>query len=248
MNARTVVSTPSTHRHSPRARRGADELLAVFCHEMRSPIAAVRYAADAWSSQVPDATRQDGLQAVIERQTARMTRLIDDLLDASRALLDPVQLHCETIDLRRVVDDAIASVAPDVDACGQQLTSCAPAEPVWVKGDSFRLEQVFVNLLGNACKYSSQGGHIEVIIQVLETNEGLVRVRDSGIGIDAQFLPHVFDLYRRGEQSAIQRRPGLGIGLAIVRDLVELHGGRVTATSHGTGEGSEFAVRLPGAG
>jgi signal transduction histidine kinase len=226
------------------AGHGAEELLAVVCHELRSPVAAVRYAARLWSSQASGVPGQRSLQSVIERQTGRMTRLIDDLLDTSLAMHGRMQLDCKVTDLRRVVEHAIETVASEMDACGHQLTLSLPSTPLWVKGDPFRLEQVFVNLLGNAIKYTEHGGRLDVIAEV-RNDEALVSVRDSGIGISPQLLPHVFDLFRRADEVAAKSRPGLGIGLALVRTLVELHHGSVTATSRGAAQGSEFTVRLP---
>jgi two-component system, sensor histidine kinase len=249
-----VAGIHSRQRRSPRGAtqhdtpdRGAEELLAMVCHELRSPVAAVRYAMRLWGNHAPEAPERQQLQTMIARQTGRMTRLIDDLLDVSRVTHERMQLHCELTDLRRIVEHAIDTVASEVDARGHQLISSAPDAPVWVTGDAFRLEQVFVNLLCNAAKYTEYGGRIAIHTDVLD-NQAIVRVSDSGIGIEPQLLPHVFDLFRRAEQAGPQSRSGLGIGLSIVRSLVELHGGHVTATSNGAGHGSEFTVSLPRTG
>lgn len=225
----------------------AEELVAMVCHELRSPVTAVRYAMRLWSSHAPAAAEQQRLQAVIERQTGRMTRLIDDLLDVSRVTSDRMQLHCELLDLRGIVAHALETVASEVDTRGHQLVTSAPDGPVWITGDAFRLEQVFVNLLGNAAKYTAYGGRIAISTDVLD-NRAIVRVRDSGIGIAPQLLPHIFELFRQAGQAGPQSRSGLGIGLALVRSLVELHDGSVTAWSSGMGLGSEFTVSLPRTG
>ncbi len=222
-----------------------EELLAMVCHELRSPIASMRYAVRAFlGSRAQDTAKHQQLQALIERQTGHMTRLIDDLLDVSRMRNDRLQLHCERLDLRTTVDHAVETLASEMDTRGHQLTTAAPDGPVWVMGDPLRLEQVFVNLLANAAKYTRDGGHIAIRIQARE-NQALVRVRDSGIGIGPELLPHIFELFRQAGESGSQSLAGFGIGLAIVRNLVELHGGDVTASSRGAGHGSEFIVSLP---
>jgi signal transduction histidine kinase len=225
----------------------AQELLTMVCHELRSPVAAVRHGVRLWAGHAPETPERQLLRSMIERQIRSMTRLIDDVLDVSRVANDRMQLQCELLDLRRTVALAIETVASEVDARGHQLVSSVPLDPVWVTGDPFRLEQVFVNLLANAIKYTGHGGRLAIHTE-LHDNEAIVRVRDSGIGIAPRVLPHIFDLFRQGEQTDVQSRAGLGIGLAIVRSLVELHGGNVCATSRGTGHGSEFTVSLPRAG
>jgi signal transduction histidine kinase len=221
------------------------ELLAMVCHELRSPLASVRYAMRLFvGTQGQEIARRQQLQALIERQTARMTRIIDDLLDVARLRNDRLQLQCERLDLRTTIGLAIETLGSEMDTRGHQLTTSAPDTPVWVAADPFRLEQVFVNLLANAAKYTEHGGRIAISIQVLE-DQVIVRVRDSGIGISPQLLPHIFEMFRQAGDAESQPRAGLGIGLAIVRELVELHGGNVTATSRGTGQGSEFIVSLP---
>lgn len=223
---------------------GAGNLVAMVCHELRSPLAALRYAIRLWGTHTPEAPERQKLLAMIERQTARMTRLIEDLLDVSRVSSERMRLNCERIDLRRVVGHAIETTAPDIDAAKHQLTAFAPEGPVWVSGDPFRLEQVFVNLLSNAAKYTGNGGRISIRM-VIERRHAVIRVRDSGIGIPPEMLPHVFDLFRQVDETSPQSRSGLGVGLAIVRSLVELHGGYVDAASRGAGKGSDFTVRLP---
>jgi signal transduction histidine kinase len=207
----------------------------------------VRHGIRLWASHPPEAPERLPLQAMMERQIRSMTRLIDDVLDVSRVSNDRMQLQCELIDLRRIVEHAIETAASQIDARGHQLVTSAPAGPVWVMGDAFRLEQVFVNLLVNAAKYTEYEGRLAIHTEVQE-NRAIVRVRDSGIGIAPRLLPHIFDLFQRGDRTDAVSGSGLGIGLAIVRSLVELHDGKVTASSSGTGLGSEFAVSLPRAG
>ncbi len=222
------------------------EVLAMVCHELRSPLASVRYALRMFlGTHAQEVAKRQQLQALMERQTARMTQIIDDLLDVSRMRNDSLQLHRERLDLRTTVGHAIDTLASEMDARGHQLTMSAPDCPVWVSGDPARLEQVFVNLLANAAKYTEHGGQLAIRIHFRES-QAIVRVRDSGIGIAPQLLPHIFQLFRQAGEAESKPGSGLGIGLAIVRNLVELHGGNVTATSRGLGHGSEFMVCLPG--
>jgi signal transduction histidine kinase len=221
------------------------EVLAMVCHELRSPLASVRYALRLFvGTQAQEVAKRQQLQALMERQTGRMTQIIDDLLDVSRMRNERLQLRIERLDLRATMGHAIDTLASEMDARGHHLIMSTPDTPVWVTGDSFRLEQVFVNLLANAAKYTGHGGQIAIRIHRRE-NEAIVRIRDSGVGIAPQMLPHVFELFRQAGEPVSQLGSGLGIGLAIVRNLVELHGGSVTATSRGIGHGSEFIVCLP---
>lgn len=241
VDARRYQPLPATARQLP---PGAERLVAMVCHELRGPIAALRYGIRLWGSHAPEAPERQKLQAMIERQAARMSRLVEDLLDVSRVTDGRMRLNCERVDLRKVVGHAIETTAPDVDVAEHQLTDSAPERPVWVGGDPCRLEQVFVNLISNAARYTGHGGQISICVQV-HGRHAVVRVRDSGIGIAPQMLPHVFDLFRQVDAASPQSRPGLGIGLTIVRSLVELHGGNVVAASRGVGRGSEFTVTLP---
>jgi signal transduction histidine kinase len=173
-----------------------------------------------------------------------MTRLVDDLLDASRVANGSMQLQRSRIDLRVVVEHAIETVTPQVEARSHELTVALPDEPVWLMADPFRLEQVFVNLLANAARYTDHGGRVAAWVHARE-GQALIRIRDSGVGMAPQLLTKVFDLFRQADAADPHSRSGLGIGLAVVRSIVELHGGSVTAASRGCGHGSEFTVCLP---
>ncbi len=173
-----------------------------------------------------------------------MTRLVDDLLDVSRISRGKLSLERVAVDLTAMIHQAVETSRPLIDAHKHELTVTIPSRPMRVEGDEARLIQVVCNLLNNAAKYSEGGGHIWLTVEGAET-EAIVRVRDSGVGIAREMLPHIFDLFMQGDRCPERSRSGLGIGLSLVRKLVHLHGGSVQATSEGPGQGSEFVVRLP---
>jgi signal transduction histidine kinase len=226
------------------ANRRKDEFLAMLSHELRSPLAAIQNAVRLLSSQTGESPPQQRTQALIERQVRRMTQLVDDLLDVSRISHGRLHLQRERIDLRVVVSNAIETLESDINERHQQLTTALPDAPVWLQADPWRLEQVFVNLLANAAKYTDAGGELAVWVHTRD-GQAVVGIRDSGIGIAPDALAHIFDLFRQADEAAPRSKSGLGIGLALVRNLLELHGGSVTAASAGMGQGSEFTVRLP---
>jgi len=226
------------------ANRCKDEFLAILSHELRSPLAAIQNAVYLLGSQTGQTPARQRAQALIERQVRRMRQLVDDLLDLSRINHGRLHLQCERIDLRVVASNAIETLESDINECHQQLITALPDAPVWLRADPWRLEQVFVNLLSNASKYTDSGGVLELSVHTRE-GQAVVRIRDSGIGISPEALPHIFDLFRQGDDAVPRSKSGLGIGLALVRTLVELHGGSVTAASAGAERGSEFTVRLP---
>lgn len=220
------------------------EFLAVLAHELRNPLASIHYAACLLDGSAGETLlARQRAQALIERQVQRMTHLVDDLLDVSRVTLGRLRLQRERMDLRLVVGRAIETLEPDIQERHHRLTAALPDAPVWLQGDPGRLEQVFVNLLANATKYTNRGGELAVRVHSKD-GQAVVRVRDSGIGIVPEALPHIFDLFKQAETTGA-RTGGLGIGLALARDLVESHGGTVTAESAGLGRGSEFTVCLP---
>jgi signal transduction histidine kinase len=184
------------------------------------------------------------MQALIERQVRRMTQLVEDLSDVSRITHGRLHLQRERIDLRVVVSNAIETLEADINERNHRLATALPDAPVWLQADPWRLEQAFVNLLSNASRYTHSGGELAVGVHTQE-GQAVVRIRDSGIGIAPDALPHIFDLFRQADDAAQRSRSGLGIGLALVRNFVGLHGGSVTAASAGIGQGSEFTVRLP---
>jgi len=226
------------------ADRRKDEFLAVLAHELRNPLAPIRYAVAMEQKE----GRSDGerlqAQAIIERQVRHMGRLLDDLLDVSRITRGRLSLRRSPIDLASVVSAAQESAGPLIEARRHSLAVKLPREPVRLMADPVRLAQVLANLLINAAKYTEPGGHIELEAR-REGGELTVAVRDDGIGISAEMMPRMFTLFAQAVPALERSDGGLGIGLSLVRGLVQLHGGTVSAHSRGAGQGSEFVVRLP---
>jgi signal transduction histidine kinase len=226
------------------ADRRKDEFLAMLAHELRNPLAPISAAAQLLNLGPPDNVRVERTSAIIARQVAHMTGLIDDLLDVSRVTRGLVVLTREEVDLRRVIGDAVEQVRPLIEARRHQLALHLSTEPAIVEGDPKRLVQVIANLLNNAAKYTHEGGRLSIWMGITP-EQVLVTVSDNGIGISAELLPTVFDLFSQAERTPDRSQGGLGLGLALVKSLVELHGGMVTAASEGRNLGCEFTVRLP---
>jgi two-component system, sensor histidine kinase len=226
------------------ANRRKDEFLAILGHELRNPLAAIHNGIRLLRHQSEGTPAPQTIEAMIERQVRRMTRLVDDLLDVSRITHGCLHLKRERIDLRDVLNNAIQTLESDIKQRNHRLTTALPDAPVWLQADPGRLEQVFVNLLTNASKYTDMGGELTVTVHIRD-GEAVVRVRDTGIGIAQEMLPQLFGFFRQADEAAPRSQSGLGIGLALVRNLVESHGGSVTGASAGLGRGSEFTVCLP---
>lgn len=226
------------------ANRRKDEFLAILSHELRNPLAPIRLAVGLLGKISPAVSELQELRDIIERQTSQLTRLLDDLLDISRIASGKINLRKDQVNLGLAVSSAVESIRPLVDAQGHELTVNVPADPIYVEGDLARLAQIFANLLNNAAKYTDKGGRISLTLD-RQDGEAVVRVRDSGIGIPADQLSHVFEMFVQVDQSLERSRGGLGLGLSLVQRLIELHGGHVEARSEGLGRGSEFIVRLP---
>jgi PAS domain S-box-containing protein len=224
--------------------RRKDEFLAVLAHELRTPLAPIRNAAGIASAAHATEAQLRWSQGVIERQVRHMARLLDDLLDVSRITRGKLELRKQRIDLRAVVDAAIETARPTIDARRHSLKVELPLDLPAVDADSLRLAQVISNLLTNAAKYTDAGGHIRLTVQAEELGV-LIRVADDGIGIATDALPSIFQMFSQLRPALERSEGGLGIGLALVKGLVELHGGSVEARSAGSGRGSEFRVRLP---
>jgi signal transduction histidine kinase len=219
----------------------------MLAHELRNPLAPIQSAVDLM--RLSDLEDADLVWArdVIGRQVTHLVRLVDDLLDVSRITLGKIRLELETLDATQIVPAAVEISRPLIEEGGHQLTVGVPAGPHFIDGDRARLTQVLSNLLNNAAKYTPPGGWIKLSL-VEESDDIVFCVRDSGIGIPAPMLARVFDLFTQLDNSIDRSQGGLGIGLTLVRELVELHGGRVEVASGGPNQGCEFSVRIPKAG
>jgi PAS domain S-box-containing protein len=226
------------------SRQRTQEFLAILSHELRNPLAPLKTSVDILRlRELTDPVVQKA-RDVIDRQVQHLTRLIDDLLDVSRITSGRIRLSSEALELETVIGRAAEAARPLLDKKGHGLEIKLPQQPVWVRGDLLRLTQVFVNLLNNAAKYTPDGGHVE--IEIVAGDAGArIRVRDNGIGIAAELLPRIFDLFTQGQRPLDRTDGGLGVGLALVHRIVSLHGGTVKASSAGIGRGSEFVVTLP---
>jgi signal transduction histidine kinase/ActR/RegA family two-component response regulator len=224
--------------------RRKNEFLATLGHELRNPLAPLWNAVRVLELQAMADPTLRQTRSIINRQVQQMTRLVDDLLDISRIAQDKIALRKEHVDLTTVAAQAAQTSAPHLTGRHHELEVTVPTVPIWLEADSIRLVQIIVNLLNNAAKYTEPGGHVWLTV-VRETEEAVIRVRDSGMGIAPEMLPHVFDLFTQAEWAVDRSQGGMGIGLALVRRLIDLHGGTITAHSAGVGQGSEFVVRLP---
>ncbi len=224
--------------------RRKDEFLAMLAHELRNPLSPIVTSAAVLQAHGKEDSVQRHAREVIERQVVQLTRLVDDLLEVSRVTLGRIQLSREVIDLRGVVRGAAASARALIERSGHELFVELAPESLWVLADASRMEQVAVNLLNNSAKYMEAGGHVW-LGATREGDDVVLSVRDSGIGIAADVLPHVFELFSQGPRSLDRSEGGLGIGLNLASKIVELHGGTIAAESAGPHEGSEFTVRLP---
>jgi PAS domain S-box-containing protein len=223
--------------------RRKDEFLAMLSHELRNPLAPISTAVQLLRLKNDDATRQQAMP-LLERQVANLTRLVDDLLDVSRISTGRIRLHTEKIDLRIVAERAVDAMRSLVFQRSHELSLSLGGESIWVNADPLRLEQVAINLLSNAVKYTNLGGKIRLAVERTD-NEAVLRIKDTGVGISPELLPSVFDLFTQADCSLDRAHSGLGVGLTIVKRIVEMHGGKVEAASAGLGHGSEFVVRLP---
>jgi PAS domain S-box-containing protein len=223
--------------------RRKDEFLAMLSHELRNPLAPISNAVQLLRLQENEDQLQQQARTIIERQVGQLKLLIDDLLEVSRITTGRIQLHQERVVVSGIVERALETARPLMKQHRHELTVTIPPQPIWLYADAARLEQVVVNLLTNATKYTDEGGHIWLTVEQ-EGDEAVLRVRDTGVGIAPELLPRIFDLFTQAERSLARSEGGLGIGLALVQRLVELHRGRVEAHSS-LGRGSEFVVRLP---
>jgi signal transduction histidine kinase len=242
-NARLLKESRQYAAALEEAGRRKDEFLAMLAHELRNPLAAISNATQV-SKRASQPEHREWATQVIEGQVKNLSRLIDDLLDVSRITRGTIQLKTQVLDVQPVIECAIGSVALLVQAREHRLSAEFGHGDSRVLADPTRLEQILANLLNNAAKYSENGGHIQ-LSTAIEDEELVIDVTDTGMGIAPEQLPEMFELFVQGNRSADRSEGGLGIGLTIVRRLVEMHGGSVTAHSEGSGRGSTFKVRLP---
>jgi signal transduction histidine kinase len=221
-----------------------DAFLSTLAHELRNPLAPIRNALEIMRLSADNPQVQDSARAMMERQIAILVRLIEDLLDVSRITQGKLRLNPEPLRVREVVDQALEISRPLIDKARLKLEVQTPAGGVRLVGDRVRLAQVLANLLNNAAKYTDPGGGVRLSAEQ-EGGEVVFRVRDTGIGIPVEVLPRIFDWFTQVDQGAQRAQGGLGIGLALVRQLAQMHGGRVEAHSGGPGKGAEFVVRIP---
>ncbi len=226
------------------ADRRKDEFLATLAHELRNPLTPIRNALAILQLAGPGAVPRKGVLDMMERQVDHLVRLVEDLLEVSRITRGKIDLRCAPVRLETVLTSAVEISQPLIDAAGHELLIEVPADLPHLEADSFRLAQVVANLLNNAAKYTEPGGRIWLTAR-RDGSEILIAVRDNGVGISAEMLPRVFEMFTQVRQERARSQGGLGIGLTLVRSLVELHGGSVVARSDGLGQGSEFLIRLP---
>lgn len=225
------------------ADRRKDEFLAVLAHELRNPLAALNGGLKLLSRK-PEGPHAEKVTGLMEDQITHLVRLVDDLMDVSRITQGKIDLKKTSVDLRSAVSAAVSMAAPNIETKDHSLITQFPETPVMVLGDSFRITQCVANLLNNAAKYTPQGGNIEVGIAEAH-KEATIWVADNGLGLSNEEVNKIFDMFAQIDSHLEHSRGGLGIGLALVKQLIELHGGKVSASSPGAGKGATFTLRLP---
>jgi signal transduction histidine kinase/DNA-binding response OmpR family regulator len=242
--AAIAIDNARLYRNIQENDRRKNEFLAMLAHELRNPLAPIRNAVELLRRLGPEDADLHWANDVISRQVEQLVRLVDDLLDISRITEGKIQLRKEPINLAAAVTRAVETSRPLIDARKHELIVSLPPKPLRVNADSVRIAQVLSNLLNNAAKYTEEGGKIELEVTRVD-DEALVRVRDNGVGISAEMLSRVFDLFTQADRSLDRSQGGLGVGLTLARRLVEMHGGNVQAFSEGTNRGCELVIRLP---
>ncbi len=225
------------------ASRAKDEFLATLSHELRTPMTSIVGWSNLLAEDLDAETSALAIES-IQKSSRAQAQLIEDLLDVSRITAGKMSIDQRPLDLAPIVASAVDSVMPAAEAKGVRVGRDVPAVPILVNGDAGRLQQIIGNLISNAVKFTPEGGSVTLALR-LEASQAVIEVNDSGLGIDAAFLPHVFERFRQADSSSTRSYTGLGLGLGIVRTLVELHGGTVSAASDGEGKGARFTVRLP---
>jgi len=235
VGAENAVQTPD---------RSKSEFLAILAHELRNPLAPIRNAVQILNRECALAPESQWALSAIERQVRQMARLIDDLVDVARITSNRFELRRERVDLASVLRLAIETSGTLLRAAGQEFTTVLPESPIYLDADPIRLAQAVSNLLNNAAKFTDRGGHIWLVVE-RNGSDAVITVRDTGVGISRAMLPHVFEMFTQGEQAHSRTLGGLGIGLTLVKRVVEMHGGTVAADSAGQNMGSTFVIRLP---
>ncbi|MEZ5652586.1 MAG: CheR family methyltransferase [Burkholderiaceae bacterium] len=241
---RDITLLKETEDRLVEADRQKDEFLATLGHELRNPLAAIRSAAELLGLTRGGDSRLERIHTVLERQSQQMGKLLDGLLDVSRIMRGKIQLDLQTIDLAKLYGDFAVDIGERLQGGSVDLSTEIPAEPVWIEADPVRIMQIADNLASNAVQHTPEGGLITLSLR-REDDMAVMTVRDNGMGIDAELLPHIFEMFRQSQQKLDRSHGGLGIGLALVKMLAEIHGGRVEARSQGPGKGAEFQVWLP---
>jgi PAS domain S-box-containing protein len=242
--ARDITLQKSAQRELEEADVRKNEFLALLAHELRNPLGPIRHAATILRARSPSPEDLRWATNIIDRQTLHMTRLVDDLLDVSRITRGTIELRRERVDLANILKAAVEASSALIERARHQLRVSAPAGPLYVEGDPIRLVQIVTNLLDNAAKYTDPGGQIWLSAEQ-EGEDAVIRVKDSGIGIPAELLPRIFEMFTQSGMALERAQGGLGVGLSLVERLVKLHGGTVSAYSGGVGQGSQFMIRLP---
>ncbi|HZJ72651.1 MAG TPA: ATP-binding protein, partial [Planctomycetota bacterium] len=241
---REIVRSRQAEEDLQDANRRKDEFLAMLSHELRNPLAPIRNAVEVIRRVGSGEPMLGMARDIIDRQATHLARLVDELLDVSRISQGKIALRKESVELGRIVAQSVEIARPLIDQRGQKLVQDGPPGPVWLSADPARIAQVLANLLNNASKYTPEGGRIDLVVGA-SAGEATLVVRDNGSGIEPQLLPHVFELFVQGERSLDRSQGGLGVGLTLVKRLVEMHSGRVEAHSDGAGKGATFKVVLP---
>lgn len=242
--AAVALDNALVHEELIEANRAKEKFLAMLAHELRNPLTPIRNSLPLLEKHGEHDYEIKDIVNIMDRQVKTMSRLLDDLFDVARITENKIQFHMEDLDLLSILDHAIAVLRPEFERKGYKFSSYLTEGPLYVHGDRVRLEQVIVNLLNNAAKYTPPGGHI-ALEATREAKNVVIRIRDSGKGIPPNMLKKIFQLFIQVDQSLDRPEGGLGLGLTIVQMLVEKHGGSVIAHSEGLGKGSEFVVRLP---
>jgi signal transduction histidine kinase len=242
--AALAVENARLYDSAREAVRRRDEFLAMLAHELRNPLAPVSNALGILRLVGAEGSAAANAIDLAERQVRHLAHLVDDLLEASRVTRGKIRLRLEHTSAAAVVGRAVEAIRPVMEAQGHDFVVSIPEEPLWLDADPARLEQVLLNLLNNAAKYTPPGGHVRLGVS-RDVREAVIAIRDDGVGIAAEALPNIFDMFAQADRSLDRCQGGLGVGLTLVKTLVEMHGGTVRAESEGVDRGSTLFVRLP---